>query len=525
MTLHATFNRPGDNLGVMSSDPGLQEAQRIPWDVIVVGTGPGGAAVGWALTTPKRRILFLERGLDLRDGDALRGQLAEDLHGFRSLSESERRLRLARCGRMVETIEDATRGDRFLPHLGCGTGGSSVLYGMTMERLFPSDFQSGWPLSYQEMVPWYEAAESLFRVRGTPDPIRGEPVPHLLEPLPLSPANQAVFDAARAQDLHPYRLHLACERLPGCTLCHGHLCGASRTCKNDALRICLEPALAQEGNQLLCRTAVTRLESLGRSVTLVHARHEDGTALRLRGRIVVLASGALSTPRILLNSGLANRSGLVGRCLMRHVIDLYVLRKAPPPEEPAVAKELGLNDFYCVDGRKLGSIQSFGLPPSVDYLLNQPGFNVWRWMGPLAGSVARRFAGTPIIASVLEDAPDPDNAVNTPGGGWRIRYRLGSAEIERRRLLRDLVHRTFRRFGPVRGGGTEDRKGLGHVCGTCRLGDDPRSSVLDTCNRAHDLDNLYVTDASFFPASGAVSPALTIVANALRVAAHIGQRL
>jgi choline dehydrogenase-like flavoprotein len=426
---------------------------------------------------------------------------------------------------MTESIEDPVRGDRFVPHLGCGTGGSSVLWGMTLERLFPADFDGGWPVSYGEMVPWYEAAERLFRVRGEPDPVRGELMPHLLTPPLLSPANEAVFDAARSQGLHPYRLHLACERTEGCTLCHGHLCGAACTCKNDALRICLEPALAQPGNGLLCQTAVTGLETEGRSVSVVHARHDGGSSLRLRARIVVLAAGALSTPRILLDSSLANRSGLVGRGLMRHAIDLYVMRKAPPPETHAAAKELGLNDFYCRDGRKLGSIQSFGLPPPVDYLLNQPGFNLWRCMGPLAGPLARRFARTPIIASVVEDASDPNNGVETSGGGWRIRYRLGAVETERRRVLREFVQRTFRRFGPVRGGGTDDRKALGHVSGTCRFGHDPRASVLDPVNRAHDLDNLYVTDASFFPTSGAVSPGLTIVANALRVAAHIGSRL
>jgi choline dehydrogenase-like flavoprotein len=280
----------------MSADTGLQEAQRILWDVIVVGTGPGGAATGFALAAPGRRILFLEKGPDLRSGDLLRGELAEDLHGFWKLSDSERRLRLALCGRMTETIEDASRGDSFLPHLGCGTGGSSVLYGMTMERHFPSDFQSGWPLSYQEMIPWYEAAERLFRVRGTADPVRGEPVPQLLEPPPLSPANQAVFDAASAQGLHPYRLHLACERLPGCTLCHGHLCGAACACKNDALRICIEPALAWEGNQLLCRTAVIRLESEGSRSAL--STRGTKMALRCACAAVLWCSPVAHSPRL-----------------------------------------------------------------------------------------------------------------------------------------------------------------------------------------------------------------------------------
>jgi choline dehydrogenase-like flavoprotein len=270
---------------------------------------------------------------------------------------------------------------------------------------------------------------------------------------------------------------------------------------------------------------VTGLEAQGRTLAVVHAKGEDGAALRLRGRVVVLAAGALSTPRLLLSSGLANTSGLVGRGLMRHVIDLFVLRKAPAPEEPALAKELGLNDFYLANGRKLGSIQSFGLPPPVSYLVNQPGLNLWRWLGPLARPVANHFARTPIIASVVEDEPDPENRVDVSGSGWRMHYRLGRIESERRRELRTIVRRVFQRFGPVRGGGTDDRKALGHVCGTCRFGLDPRTSVLDASNRSHDLDNLYVTDASFFPSSGAVSPGLTIIANALRVAALVGQRL
>jgi choline dehydrogenase-like flavoprotein len=509
----------------MPRDAVSQDLQRILWDVIVVGTGPGGAAAGWALTAPGRRILFVERGPDLRKGDALRGQMAESLRGFRRLPPAASLHHLAQCGRLTESIEDAARGDRFLPQLGCGTGGSSALYGMAFERMFPSDFEGRWPFSYDEIRPWYEVAERLFRVRGTPDPLRGEPVTHLLEPPSLSPSNRAIFDALRTQGLHPYRLHLACERLPGCTMCQGYLCGAETPCKNDASRICLEPALAVEGNALLAGTEVTSVEAEGRSIRIVHARGPDGSGLQFRGRIVILAGGALSTPRILLQSRVGNESGLVGRCLMRHAIELFILRKAPRPESPPDAKELGLNDYYCNDGRRLGSIQSFGLPPTLDYLRNQPGFNIWRCMGPLAGALARRFSGTPIIATIVEDAPDPENGVAIAGGAWRIRYRLGSEDDKRRQALRAQVLRIFGRFGPVRGRGTDDRKGLGHVCGTCRMGGDPHSSVLDRWNRVHDFDNLYVTDASCFPVSAAVNPALTIVSNAFRAAEQMRQQL
>jgi choline dehydrogenase-like flavoprotein len=303
-------------------------------------------------------------------------------------------------------------------------------------------------------------------------------------------------------------------------MCQGFLCSNDR-CKNDARTTCLVPALAHPGVELLTNARVTRLDTDGRRVTAVRAS-VAGKEQTLRARIVVLAAGALRTPQLLLTSGnLANSSGLVGRRLMRHLIDLYVLSVAPRFRRSAESKELGLNDFYFEGGQRLGNVQSFGMAPTIDYLRNRPGANVWRVLGPLAVPIAKLFASAPIVASMAEDDPSDDNRVTVAEDGLEIAYRKGRSDIERRRQLRRRMHRAFSRFGIVRVVGTSSRDGLGHVCGTATMGNDPGRSVLDRFNRAHDLQNLYVVDGSFFPSSGAMNPALTIAANALRVAHHL----
>lgn len=406
-----------------------------------------------------------------------------------------------------------------MPFVGCGTGGSSSLYGMVLERLFPRDFDR-WPVSYEEMAPWYRRAEVLYDVSGTVDPVRDGNDDALRHPGALSDANETVFGHLRRRGLHPYRLHTACKRLPECRMCQGFLCSSGR-CKNDARTMCLVPALAHPGVELLTNARVTRLDTDGRRVTGVRA-HIGGQEQTLRARVVVLAAGALRTPQLLLASGnLANSSGLVGRRLMRHLIDLYVLSLAPRFRRAAESKELGLNDFYFEGGRRLGNVQSFGMAPTIDYLRNRPGANIWRVLGPLAVPIAKLFASAPIVASIAEDDPSDDNRITLDEDGLQITYRPGRADIERRGQLRRRMRRAFSRFGILRVVGTSGRDGLGHVCGTAAMGNDPKRSVLDRFNRAHDLDNLYVVDGSCFPSSGAMNPALTIAANALRVAHHL----
>jgi choline dehydrogenase-like flavoprotein len=525
----------------------IDEARRRKWDVIVVGTGMGGATLGLALARSGQQVLFVEKGRDIALPDSWRGKPAEAREGFGRASPSERREWLARSGRVSEELHDDALGRDVLPEVGSGTGGSSALYGMVLERFFPSDFEPGaahradpdaslsslpeaWPVSIHEMRPWYEAAEQLYRVRGSADPLRPDDGGALLPPAPVGAAARRLFDRLSSTGLHPYRLHLACEALPGCQACQGYLC--ARGCKNDADRIALGPALSEHGAGLAAGCEVVHLEADRSRVTSVVCE-QDGRRAELRAQVVVLAAGALATPVLLLRSrsgdwpfGLANGSGLVGRNLMRHAIDIWLLALAPRLETPGDAKAIGISDLYERASIKLGSVQSFGAPAPLAALRNQ-GALPWRFLGPLGHALWRLSATKPLLAAILEDLPYEANRIEpAPNGkGVRLRYRPGASEARRRELFRSELRPRLRGLGPLLVSSKDAPKALGHACGTCRFGDDARTSVLDRNNRAHELDNLYVVDASFFPSSAGMNPALTIAANALRVARALATRL
>jgi choline dehydrogenase-like flavoprotein len=443
---------------------------------------------------------------------------------YHAANATRRRELLVRSGRNPDAFEDGQSRESFVPYVGHGTGGSTSLYGMVLERRYPHDFED-WPVQYEHLAPWYARAEKLYGVTGSADPLRTTGEPGCPEPAtPLSDANSTMFAHFERTGLHPYRLHLASRRVPNCVACQGYLCDSREPCKNDARVTCLAPALKTGNARLYADTRVVRFESDGRRVTAAVAETK-GEEIRLTARLYALAAGALSTPQILLNSRLANRSGLVGRRLMRHAIDLFVLTLAPRYRKPVESKELGLNDYYARPGDWLGTVQSFGMAPPIGYLRNQPGRNVWKMLGPAATAVSRLFQNAPIVASILEDKPVPENCVEAGQTGGRIQYRLAAADAARRAQLRRAVLRALIRFGPVPVLGTSERGALGHACGTAVFGNDPATSVLNAHNRSHDIGNLYVVDGSFFPTSGGVNPALTIIANALRVADQIDREV
>jgi choline dehydrogenase-like flavoprotein len=301
-------------------------------------------------------------------------------------------------------------------------------------------------------------------------------------------------------------------------------------------------AVTEHGAQLLAECRVLRLEADRTRVRQVIAQHRSGT-LALRAKVVVLAAGALATPVLLLNSrsgdwpaGLANGSDWVGRNLMRHLMDwieVWPERGCKITEEN---KEIGLNDFYFYEGQKFGTLQSASAMAklaSMDMLTNHPGWQptMLRLLSPAIRPVYDRFlSGGLVLVPIMEDLPYLDNRVepsDRPGADGRqrlrLQYRLHASEIERRKMFLRQVKGALKPFRTLTLRTGANNSTLGHVCGTCRFGDDPKTSVLDPQNRAHEVDNLYVVDASFFPSSAGLNPSLTVAANALRVAAHVNQ--
>ncbi|MCX6484793.1 MAG: GMC family oxidoreductase [Mycobacterium sp.] len=534
-----------------------REAERVDWDVIIVGAGMGGGMLGHRLARAGRRVLFVEKGRSTLPGTpgTIRSAMPELAEPQASRSTDTYHDALARAGRSSDEITDISgrRPRQFMPYIGSGTGGSSALYGMVCERFFVDDFTprqhfahpgestvpEAWPVIYEQMAPWYTEAEKLLGVRGQPDPLRPEAADIALPAAPpFSVDNQPLVNYLSGRGLHPYHLPMACDYTDDCATCQAYLC--AKSCKYDGARSGVEPAVTEYGAQLLAECQVLRLESdRTRVQQVICQRHSD--MLTLKAKVVVLAAGALATPVLLLNSrsgdwsrGLANGSDMVGRNLMRHIMDWIEVWPQRGSKITAENKEIGLNDFYFIDGQKYGTVQSAGSMASlapIDMMMNQPGLvaKALRLAGPAARPIYDRLInGGLVLAAIMEDLPYLDNRVlpsDRPSidGRQRLRlqYRLHPSEVERRKVFLPALKEVLQPFRTLTLRTGANNATLGHVCGTARFGTDPATSVLNPQNRAHEVENLYVVDASFFPSSTGINPSLTIAANALRVAEHI----
>lgn len=514
------------------------------FDVIIVGTGAGGGTLAYHLAPSGKRILLLERGDWLpreRDNWDSRAVFIEGKY------------------RAAETWYDRD-GRAFHPGIHYYVGGNTKVYGAALLRLRREDFgdiahyagvSPAWPLSYQDFEPYYTQAEHLYHVHGEHGIDPTEPpagAPYRYPPVSHEPRIQDLYDGLRRLGHRPFPLPLGIllEEENGkplhtspCIRCNafdGFPCMVNA--KADAQIICVEPALRHPNVQLLTRAHVTRLATgpSGRKVTAVHVdrdgRHEEYSA-----DIVVVSCGAVNSAALLLRSasdthprGLANGSGVVGRHYMRHTNSaLLALSKEPNPT--VFQKTLGLNDFYLGADDwdyPLGHIQTLGKSDAEMIKGEAPDWVIWKPDRPF--EVMARHSVDFWLTS--EDLPDPDNRVTvTPEGAIVLQLSERSTEAHERligklrRMLEALgCHKHLLRRSLYLGkripiGGTA------HQCGTVRFGRDPATSALDAQCKAHELDNLYVVDGSFFVSSGAVNPALTIIANALRVGDHLLERL
>jgi choline dehydrogenase-like flavoprotein len=517
-------------------------------DVLVVGSGPGGATTAARVAETGKRVLLLERGDFLpreRDNWSSHAVFGEAKYTA------------------DETFYDA-RDRPFRPELHYYVGGNSKVYGAALFRLVPADFGEvqhadgvapAWPLDYADMEPFYVRAEDLFWVHGQhgEDPFAGlSSQDYRYPPVQHESRIQRLSDGLEKLGLHPFHLPLGvqltqdahgraatdspcirCDRIDGFPC----LLGA----KADAEWAVIRPALAAHPNLvLMTRTIAERLitDASGRSVTGVAVRLPDGSPHVFTADVVVLSAGAILSAGLLLKSandkhphGLANSSDLVGRNYLRHN-NLALIAFSREPNPTVFQKTLALNDFYGPGEQwqyPMGHIQLLGKSDDWQIKAAAPRGLEWAPSAPY-GEVAKHSIDFWLSS---EDLPRPDSRVtlrrdgairlalqpnNNTEGLTRLRKTfegmLGQLGMVETTFVRRLyLHKTF------------DHAATAHQAGTARFGTDPAASVLDVHCRAHDLDNLYVVDGSFMPSIGAVNPTLTIIANALRVGDHIAERI
>ncbi len=530
-------------------EPAPQDAEGHVWDVVVIGTGAGGATAGFNLARLGHSVLFVERGkLVHHDPGVVRGA------PFSWNGNSETALNHGWWPSPV--YYRAQEGGSSIPiplPVGAGAGGSTALFGAVMDRFRPEDFTprrfyakipdaslpESWPISYEEMAPFYERAEKLFRVRGTPDPLSSVST-ELGDPPAASDRELAVFAALKQTGLNPYRIHSACERVAACSGCPAMLC--PRACRNDAARICLYPALTQHGARILSSCRAIRFEEKNRTVERVICER-NGQRIVLRARVFVLAANAFSTPVLLQRSanehfpeGLANSSGLVGRNLMLHAANRVFMKLKRSSLARSVTMNYGfsLNDFYSYKGTKLGNIHAHPLATrdAILRFLAQTKIGLKYLPGPLlsilTSMASLAYSSWINLAMIVEDLPYTAHFVTSKTGsedGIEYTYCYPDELRSRAQMLFDLFKAAVENYLEARVLQPVGELNVSHGCGTCRFGEDSRTSVLDRDNRAHDLDNLYVLDASFFPSSGGINPSLTIVANSLRATDRLSHRL
>jgi choline dehydrogenase-like flavoprotein len=516
------------------------------FDVIIIGTGAGGGTLAWRLAPSGKRILLLERG----------GYVPREKDNW-----NPRAVNVESKYHTKEVWHDKD-GQELHPHTNYYVGGNTKFYGAALFRLRMEDFgeirhhgglSPAWPIGYDELEPYYSQAERMYHVHGQrgedpTDPPASAPYPH--PPVSHEPRIQHLSDDFARLGLRPFHTPLGVmlnEKNPRagkcirCETCDGFPCLVDA--KSDAQVCGVDPALAHENVTLLTDALVERLETTpsGREVRKVVVKRGE-VREEYSADVVVVSCGAINSAALLLRSacdahprGLANRSDVVGRHYMGHVNSvLMALSKCPNPT--VFQKTLSVNDFY------FGSAE---WPYPMGHI---------SFVGKLDGQTLR--AGAPAIAPgwtldlmarhsldfwlTSEDLPDPTNRVTLDSkGGIVLTYKPNNEEGHKRLIAR--LKELMKQQTKCQVHGHECHQGLfarnlyvgqriplagvAHQVGTIRFGNDPNTSALDANCKAHDVDNLYVVDGSFFVSSAAVNPALTIMANALRVGDHLLERL
>lgn len=507
------------------------------YDVVIIGTGAGGGTLLHRLAPTGKRILVLERGPFVpreKDNWSTRAVNVEAKYHTKDVWKDK-------------------EGRDLHPHTNYFVGGNTKFYGAALFRMRKEDFgelrhhggvSPAWPLSYDDLEPYYAEAEALYHVHGTrgedpTEPWSSGPFPH--PAVSHEPRIQKFSDDVASLGYRPFHTPLAVmldERHPRsrcirCETCDGFPCLVEA--KGDAEVCCISPALRHPNVTLLTEAKATRLvtSATGREVTGVEVERH-GHKETYAADVFVVSCGAINSAALLLASandkhpnGLANSSDVVGRHYMGHV-NSVLLAISNTPNPTVFQKTFSMNDFYLAT-------------KEWEYPMGHISF-----VGKLDGTTLS--AGAPAIAPgftldmmakhsldfwlTSEDLPDPSNRVTLDRNG-RVVLSYTPNNLEAHKRLKAKLSSIVKK-ADCKGklvpmnffvGEQIPLAGVAHQNGTIRFGHDPRASALDADCRAHDVANLYVVDGSFFVSSSAVNPALTIIANALRVGDRLKERL
>lgn len=493
------------------------------YDVVIIGSGAGGGTAVYALAKSGKRVLIIERGRILKDPGII---------------QNEREMLIHRAG--YDNSDLLLNNKKGMLYNSGIAGGGTSLYGAVLLRPSPKDFQPGqfytdylpdylhqWPIAYEELEPYFQQAEDLYTVTGDDHPTMKHSgrrnKPYIYSSPPLEPINRKLKQKLILNGLTPFNLPLAinfntCLR---CPTCPGY--GCPNESRSSSLNTCIDLSVRDYGTEMWTETEALRFikGKSNRIESLVYRKNNTEKTQQVTAYLFILSAGATGSPIILQRSELGAGSDQLGRNYMFHAGVFcagFFIR--PTGGATKFLKQLGWTDYYFGTPdfpHKLGYVQMLPIPGPLSIKKESPLF--------VPKSVANFLYNRSIaFAATVEDLPSPENRIELSNNQVHISHRFTGYDIFRSKFLKNKMSKLLRKCGAslvVSITADRNQTHTAHQVGTCRFGNDERTSVLNRNCRLHEADNLFVIDGSFMPTSLGVGPALTIIANALRVSDYL----